>query len=259
MPAAAKSTRSPRKSKARLRVRDELVTSHMRLVRHALDRIAQNLPRHVDREDLLEAGMVGLIDAAERFDPDREVQFSTYATTRIRGAIFDALRAADWLPRSLRSEIDALNSARNELEHRYHRPASDNDLTARLGMTQRKVTKLTRASRSCVFQSLDALHEATNGGSFDPTYPSRDTAETPDEIAVLSEDKERLADAIGELPENERLVISLYYFEQVLLREIGKVLHVSDSRVCQIHRSALKRLEQMMSEPETATAELACA
>ena len=257
--ATATKTRRKKDRSERTHERNALVTKHMRLVRHVLDKISQGLPRHVDREDLLEAGMMGLIDAAGRYDPDRGVRFSTYAVTRIRGAILDALRREDWLPRSLRNEVTSMHEARSELEHKNSRPPTDEELSRKLGVHRKKLTKLTRASARCNFQSLDTIPEDTLTYALDPAHPSNRAADAPDERAILAEQKERLADAIGILPETERLVVTLYYFEQLLLRDIGKVLRVSDSRVCQIHRRALTRLQRCMAEPETEYVALASA
>jgi len=255
MPVALKRPVTKRSPDQKRLSRDELITSHMALVRHALERIAATLPRHVDREDLLEAGMVGLIDAAGRFDRKRNVRFSTYAMPRIRGAIFDALRNEDRLPRSLRDEVDALNEARNELEHALHRRPTEEELCARLGVEPGKLAKLNRAVRTSTFLSLESMRDDPDGPAFGPVYPARGTSDAPPDRAALEEDKTRLADAIAQLPEKERLVISLYYFEQMLLRDIAEVLNVSDSRVCQIHRGALGLLQSMMSEPAAALAD----
>ncbi len=250
MPATAtRKTKKKSSVTSSIKDRDALVMSHMRLARHAVDKIAASLPKHVDRDDLLESAMLGLIDAASRFDPGRNVQFSTYAMLRIRGAIFDALRGADWLPRSLRSEIDALDKARNEIVHENHRPATETELTKRLGIGNKKLTKLNRASRTANFVSLNALQDDATGRSYDPTYPTHSVNEMPETRAILAEDKELLANAIAELTERERLVISMYYFDQSLLRDIAKILNVIDSRVCQIHRNALKRLQKKMTQP----------
>ena len=254
MPAAVKRPLRKRSPDCKRLSRDELITSHMALVRHAMGKIAATLPRHVDREDLLEAGIVGLIDAADRFDWNRNVRFSTYAMPRIRGAIFDALRNEDRLPRSLRDEVDALNEARNELEHALHRRPTERELSVRLGVEPGKLAKLDRAFRTSTFLSLESMRDDPGGAAFAPVYPARGTPDAPPDRAVLEEDKTRLADAIAQLPENERVVVSLYYFEQMLLREIAEGLNVSDSRVCQIHRGALRRLQSMMSEPAAALA-----
>ncbi len=247
-----------RKSKARSGVpgaerdveRNALICRHLPLVRHVLKNVAAAVPGHVDREDLFEVGVLGLIDAVERFDPTREVRFSTYATLRIRGAILDAMRNADWLPRSMRKEVTSMDEAWSDLAHKSSRPPTENELAERLGVRHCKLAKVDRASRTCNFQSLDTLHESNPDIEGRPIHRRDDASDAPLGRAVLEEDKARLVDAMAGLPESEQMVISLYYFEDLLLRDIARVLGVSDSRVCQIHRAALKRLERIMAQPK---------
>lgn len=255
MATAARPTSKPKTSPAKsTETRDVLVMKHLPLVRHVLGKIAHRLPSHVDRRDLLEAGVLGLLDAAERYDLDRNVRFSTYAVTRIRGAILDAMREEDWLPRSLRNEVTSMDEACTALEHEHKRPPTIEELSNRLGVSRKKLAKLTRASRHGAFQSLDAIPEGTLAGAIDPTYSPTAGEHSPAERAMLAEQKELLAGAIGTLPKAERLVITLYYFEQLLLRDIARILRVSDSRICQIHRKGLARLQRRMTEPEPALA-----
>jgi len=230
--------------------RNEIVTKHLPLVKHVLDRLAYRLPRHVDREDLLEAGVLGLLDAADRFDPKRNVRFSTYAISRIRGAMIDALRDEDWLPRSMRSEITLMKEARAELEQENSRPPTMKELSERTGVRERKLQKLACASTNSCFQSLDTVMPSAVTEDHDPLSTRHDPAAHPAERAILVEDKQRLAGALLKLPDTERLVITLYYFENLRLHDIAKVLRVTDSRVCQIHRATLKHLHEMMAEPE---------
>ena len=230
--------------------RDQIIVDHIPLVKQALARISSRLPAHVDREDLLEAGMIGLVDAARRFEPARNVQFRTYAVSRVRGAIVDALRSEDWLPRSMRSEISRLDEARSELEQENSRPPTARELCARLDMREKKLNKLHRHSASCNFHSLDEVSEGLIDEDVNMLHSRHTTADHPDDRVILEEQKERLEVAITRLPRNERLVIAMYYFEQLNLREISQVLEVTDSRVCQIHRSALKRLRHLMAESE---------
>ena len=226
--------------------RERLILDHLPLVKHVLSRMAAHLPAHVDREDLHENGMLGLINAADRFDPERKVQFHTYAITRIRGAMVDSLRSQDWLPRSVRDELSRINSAREEIEQRTQRPASGEEIRRHANMGARKLTKLTRMSENCNFCSLHDLPSAT----LDEVRGKRSSPynELPDGRAMLEEQKERLAAAMANLTKTERLVISLYYFEQLSLRAIAGLLHVTDSRVCQIHRATLARLERALRE-----------
>ena len=230
--------------------RDKLVLKHMPLVKYVADRLAARLPRHVDLEDLIESGMVGLLDAADRFDPLRNVQFSTFAVTRIRGAILDYLRAADWLPRSMRNEIAAVEKARNELKHEKSRPPTTDELVERTGLDVKKLRKVTRVAERCYFHSLENMSSDGVTDEYDAPHIKHDPEVHPLQHVILEEDKQLLADAISRLSETERLVITLYYFEDLKLRDIAEVLEVTDSRVCQIHRAALRHLQEMMDHPK---------
>lgn len=247
MPATATMTpKAKPRTKLPKRKRDELILEHMRLVKQTVGRISSRLPNHVDREDLIEAGMVGLVDAAHRYDPARKVQFSTYAVTRIRGAIFDALRDEDWLPRSMRNEISRLEEARTSIQQKTHAPASARQLSQQLNISQKKVNKLNRVAGHCSIHSLNDVP----GGFVDQQAGCLHHAHSiefePLARAMVQEQKEILAEAIKGIPPNERLVISLYYFEQMNLQQIAEIVGVTNSRVCQIHRGALRRLQKKL-------------
>jgi RNA polymerase sigma factor for flagellar operon FliA len=202
----------------------------------------------VDRNDLMEAGTIGLIGATDRFKPDRNVRFHTYAVSRIRGAILDALRAEDWLPRSARSEIDRIESAREKIEQKDGKAPTNEAIAKHLGIREKKVNRLTCAARQANFHSLDDLPSGLLDREESGLQTKARTRNDPESRVMFEEDKERLAAAIQDLPENERLVVSLYYFEQSPLREIAQVLGVTDSRVCQIHRLALRKLQRALAE-----------
>jgi RNA polymerase sigma factor for flagellar operon FliA len=214
-----------------------------------LNRVAAHLPAHVDRGDLLEAGTLGLIDAADRFDPARNVRFHTYAMNRIRGAMLDSLRSDDWLPRSVRSELVRVARASAQLEQEVHRSPTSEELCRRTGLGAQELAAL-KGAGSRAFYSLDELPSSASadGGQAIAQHERRDPALQPLDHAALEEEKGRLSQAILRLRKTERLVITLYYFERMALREIGAVLHVTDSRVCQIHRQALKRLADELAE-----------
>lgn len=226
--------------------REALILQHLPLVRQTLGRIAARLPQHVSREDLLEAGTVGLVDAARRFDPGRNVRFSTYAITRIRGAILDALREEDWLPRSLRGEVHRVERVRATLEHENSGPVGTEAISRLLKMPPEKVNKLTRMASAHGFRSLEDMPAAILDRDNTSLREPHRSYTQPTDHAILEEHKEHLARAIEALPERERLVISLYYFEHLNLREIAETLGVTNSRVCQIHRGALRRLHRLM-------------
>jgi RNA polymerase sigma factor for flagellar operon FliA len=211
--------------------REKLILGHLPLVKHVLGRVAAHLPAHVDRGDLLEAGTVGLIDAADRFDPARNV------------------RADDWLPRSVRSELVRVARASAELEQEVHRSPTSAEICHRTGLAAEDLAGL-KGAAAHAFYSLDELPLSTSRDRESATaqHERRDSALQPLDHASLEEEKSRLAEAILRLTKTERLVITLYYFERMALREIGAILHVTDSRVCQIHRLALKRLAGELAE-----------
>jgi RNA polymerase sigma factor for flagellar operon FliA len=229
--------------------REKLILGHLPLVKYVLGRVAAHLPPHVDRGDLLEAGAVGLIDAADRFDPARNVRFHTYAMSRIRGAMLDALRSDDWLPRSVRSELGRVARASAQLEQEVHRSPTSAEVCNRTGLAAQDLADL-KGAGAHAFYSLDDLpfSAALDDGRAVAQRERRDPALQPLDHASLEEEKSRLAEAILRLTKTERLVISLYYFERLSLREIGAILHVTDSRVCQIHRAVLKRLANDLAE-----------
>ena len=230
--------------------REKLILDHLPLVKHVLGRVAAHLPTHVDRSDLLEAGTLGLIDAADRFDPARNVRFHTYAMTRIRGAMLDALRSDDWLPRSVRSELARVARASAQLEQEVHRSPTSAEICSRTGLAAEDLADL-KVAGAHAFYSLDELPlSASPDGEYAVAqHERRDSALQPLDHASLEEEKSRLAEAILRLTKTERLVITLYYFERLALREIGAILRVTDSRVCQIHRAALKRLACDLHQP----------
>jgi RNA polymerase sigma factor for flagellar operon FliA len=229
--------------------REKLILGHLPLVKHVLGRVAAHLPAHVDRSDLLEAGTLGLIDAADRFDPARNVRFHTYAMTRIRGAMLDSLRSADWLPRSVRSELVRVARASAQLEQEVHRSPTTAELCDRTGLAVQDLADL-KGAGSRAFYSLDEFSFApsTDGGQAVAQRERRDPALQPLDHAALEEEKSRLAEALLRLTKTEQQVITLYYFERLALREIGAILRVTDSRVCQIHRAALKHLANDLTD-----------
>jgi RNA polymerase sigma factor for flagellar operon FliA len=224
-------------------VREKLILDHLPLVKYVLSRVAAHLPSHIDRDDLLEAGTLGLIDAADRFDPGRKVRFHTYAMPRIHGAMLDLLRSADWLPRVVRSALRRVARISAELEQQVSRPPTSAEICSRMGLTAQRLAELNFAGAHAFF-SLDAPSPAggLDGKYVVAQYERCDSALQPPDYAALEENKSRLAGAILRLPRSEQMVIRRYYFGRLALHEISAILHVTVSRVCQIHRAALKRL-----------------
>ena len=230
-------------------LRDRLILNYAPLVKYVAGRLGTGLPAHVDEGDLVSYGLLGLIGAIERFDPGREIKFETYAIARIKGSIIDELRSMDWVPRSVRARAREIERAMVALENKLRRPPTDEEVAAEIGITEPEFQEsLTAISRSSV-AALDELWAISSSGG--DTVSLIDTiedpnADDPSQALAHSQVREALADAIGRLPEREQLVISLYYYEELTLREIGEVLGVTESRVSQLHTKAVLRLKTLL-------------
>lgn len=227
------------------RARERLVLTYAPLARYVAGRIGSSLPSYIDIEDLTSYGLVGLLDAIDRFEPERGVKFETFALTRIRGAIIDELRSLDWAPRALRHRQRQLMRAIASVEQREGRPATDEELAAALEV---EVYELEDLLAEIASSSMVALEEvlATTGGdgeSFSLGDAIEDTS-SPDPSAASEHAaiRDLLADAIVRLPERERIVVSLYHYDNLSLREIGEVLGVTESRASQLRTKAIMRL-----------------
>ena len=235
-------------------VRDRLILTYAPLVKFVAGRLGSGLPAHVEEGDLVSYGLLGLIGAIERFDPSREIKFETYAIARIKGAIIDELRALDWVPRSVRARARDIERAIAELEKQLHRAPTDEEICGKLGLTQEELDgSLTEISRSSI-AALDEVWTTSAGGDQIALIDTIEDTQMPDPQAALSqaELREALAEAISDLPEREKLVITLYYYEELTLREIGEVLGVTESRVSQLHTKAVLRLKsRLQGDPLT--------
>ena len=230
--------------------REKIIIQYAPLVKYVVGRLAITLPTILDSDDILSYGTIGLMDAIERFDPTRGIKFETYAISRIRGSIIDGLRALDQIPRTARQRGREIERAFSRLEVEYGRPATDEEVAAHLGLDLTKFHE-TLLQNSATLVSIDSLVE-----SEDATMVTRgdliEDKQSPDPQA-LAEKKEALQgliDAIQRLPERERLVLALYYNEELTMKEISKVMDVSESRVCQLHSQALTRLRGYLRESE---------
>ncbi|HTR73672.1 MAG TPA: RNA polymerase sigma factor WhiG [Solirubrobacterales bacterium] len=231
--------------------RERLVVAYSPMVKFVAGRLGAGLPSHVEDADLISYGLVGLIGAIERFDPDREIKFETFAMTRIRGSIIDELRSLDWVPRSVRARAREIENAQAKLEHELQRAPTEAELAARLGVTETELqASLLEIANSSVY-ALDELWTVSDASgdqvSLLDTIPDRAAAD-PQEALASNEVKDRLTDAIGSLPEREQLVVALYYYENLTLREIGEVLGVTESRVSQLHTKAVMRLRSHLQQ-----------
>src|ERR1700742_1739519 len=231
------------------KAREQLVVAYSPLVKYVAGRMSSGLPAHVEEADLISYGLLGLINAIERFDLDREIKFETYAITRIKGAIIDELRALDWVPRSVRARAREIERVHGKLEHRLHRTPTDDEMADELGISVEEFQEaLVKISTSTVV-ALDELW-ATSDSSGD-SVSLLDTLQDPDapdpqQLLAAAEQRELMAAAIADLPERERLVIKLYYYDNLTLREIGEVLAVTESRVSQMHTKAVLRLKSRL-------------
>jgi RNA polymerase sigma factor for flagellar operon FliA len=228
--------------------REELVLEYAPLVKQIANRLAARLPDNLDREDLIQAGMIGLLDAIEKYDPLRETQFRTYAEFRIRGAMLDDLRACDWIPRSVRENADRVGQAIAELQFELGRQPEEAEIADKLGISLAEYHALLLKSKAVPLLSLDSL--GTYAGDEDQHHIF-DVLEDPSctdplETLSLHELQERLAEAIEQLPEKEQLVLSLYYDDELNLKEIGAVLGITESRASQIRTQSIMRLRSAL-------------
>ena len=227
------------KAQASSAAADALVVRHAELVKRIAYHLAGRLPASVEVDDLIQAGMLGLLEAAANYTADRGASFETYAGIRIRGAMLDALRKLDWAPRSVHRKARAAAAAIREIEAEFGREARDGEIAQRMGVPLDEYHKITRDAASCRIASLDD----TNGDEDSLLGRVEDESADPFQDATEEGFRAALAKAIHELPDRERLVMSLYYDDELNLKEIGAVLKVTESRVCQLHGQALVRLK----------------
>jgi RNA polymerase sigma factor for flagellar operon FliA len=231
-------------------LRNRLILTYAPLVKYVAGRLGSGLPAHVDEADLASYGLLGLIGAIERYDPQRDVKFETYAIARIKGAIIDELRAMDWVPRSVRSRAREIERAMAALEARLGRAPTDEEIAGKLGISEDELNEsLGDIARSSI-AALDELWTVSgSGGDQIALIDTIEDENAPDPQGSLSQTelKEAMADAIARLPEREKLVVTLYYYEELTLREIGEVLGVTESRVSQLHTKAVLRLKARLA------------
>ncbi len=230
-------------------LRDRLILTYAPLVKYVAGRLGSGLPAHIEDGDLVSYGLLGLISAIDRYDPNRDIKFETYAMARIRGAIIDELRALDWVPRSVRARARQIERTIGELEAKLGRAPTDEEIAGRMGIDVEELEEsLGDISRSSI-GALDELWSISGDGD---QVSLLDTIEDPESIRPAealdeAEVKETLADAISRLPEREKIVVTLYYYEELTLREIGEVLGVTESRVSQLHTKAVLRLKSRLT------------
>lgn len=226
--------------------RDTLLLEHLPTVRYIARRIHERLPQHVDLDDLVSAGMVGLMDAFSKFDHTKKVQFKSYAQFRVRGAILDSLRVLDWSPRELRRKARSIEEAMRALHQSLGRAPSEQEIAVHLNLSLADYQQLLGELKGLEIGSLHA-ERGEDTGDEELAYVAGDPQDNPLFHCMKGELRQHLADAIAELPERERMVLTLYYYEELTMKEIGLTLGVVESRVSQIHSSAVLRLRTALA------------
>ena len=225
-------------------LREKLILEYAPLVKVVAGRLSMYLGYNVEYEDLVSYGVFGLIDAIDKFDTGKEVKFETYASLRIRGAILDQIRKMDWIPRTIRQRQRQIDTAMKDIEQKNGRPATDAEIAAYIGISENELSDWQNQAKADNMVSLNEYVEQGNdissdkglGGGFD----------TPERVIEKSELKEMLAQALELLTEKEKKVILLYYYEDLTLKEISRILEVSESRISQLHTKALQKMKTKM-------------
>jgi RNA polymerase sigma factor for flagellar operon FliA len=226
--------------------KEDIIKSYLPLVKKVVNRLAGRLPKDVDAREMLNSGIIGLVDALEKFDPKHETNFSTYAQFRIRGAILDSFRSQDWLPRSLRFKSHRIEMAYHRIEQRKGRPAMDEEVAVELDIPLEQLHKLLGEVGSIVMLSFEELGFGHGDERFQASEFLPSKGKDPLSKLLGNERVELIARALDRLPEKERLVISLYFYEELNLKEIGDILNVTESRASQIRSRALIRLKNYL-------------
>ena len=223
-------------------LRNDYILQHVYLVEKIAQRLSYTLPHHIDSDDLLHVGMIGLIEAVDRYDEERGIPFKSYAELRIRGAMLDSLRKMDWAPRSVRRIYKEIKKAHQYLSEQYGRPVSHKDVAQFLKMDIEEVNRILRDATSTHILSLSKPLSRESETSIGDMIPS--SCETPIEEMMQNESVLHLQDGIEQLEDRERMVIKLYYYKGLKLREIGEKMGVTESRVCQMRASAIRNLRK---------------
>jgi RNA polymerase sigma factor for flagellar operon FliA len=235
--------------------RDRLILHYSPLVKYVAGRVAVGLPANIEQADLISYGIFGLIDAIEKYDPERGIKFETYAISRIRGSIIDELRAIDWVPRSVRFKAREVEKAYTSLENKLKRPPSDAEIAEEMDVSIEELNHIYSQLSTVSLVALDELMsvEGEKGDRLSLVETLEDTKTTgPVDAVEADEMRSILAQAVNRLPEREKIVVTLYYYEGLTLAEIGQVLGVTESRVCQMHTKAVLGLRGRITEATTA-------
>ena len=227
--------------------RNALINETLPLIKHIAHRVATRLPSNVEIRDLINAGVLGLLDAIEKFEPERNVKFKTYAEVRIRGAILDSLRNLDWAPRSLRKKSKDLERTYADLTQKLGRPATDEEVSKAMGENIEDFHALLDQLHGLTIGSFENMNDSDDTENFINYYPD-DGSNNPYAKFESNELTALLAEAVEDLPDKEKLVLSLYYYEEFTMKEIGTLLGVNESRVSQLHTKATLRLRGKLSK-----------
>jgi RNA polymerase sigma factor for flagellar operon FliA len=231
------------------KLREQLILKYLHLVRYVVSRMPITLPISIATEDLISYGTMGLMEAVERFDPERGLKFETYAVTRIRGSIIDQLRFQDWIPRGVRRRSKELMQTMQSMEEELGRQPTDDELAERMGISKQKLHVMLSETQNLMLSLDDTLGNDMSGSSMTLLDMVEDkNSPDPQGEFEAGELRKRLAQAIASLPEREKLLIALYYHENMTLREIGDIICVSESRACQLHAQAILRLRGKLSQ-----------
>jgi len=230
-------------------IREAFIKQYAPLVKYVAGKVAVGMPNNVEFDDLVGFGVFGLIDAIDKFDPEKNVKFKTYAVTRIRGAIFDELRLIDWVPRSVRQKTREIESTISSLEGQLGRPATDQEIAGAMGIDEAEYMKVIQKISGT---SIISLNDLWYSGDENDKVSIGDGIESPaslnpDVMVVNDEVRRVITEAIKELPEKEQKILVLYYFEDLTLKDIGRVLQVTESRVSQLHTKAILHLRSKLT------------
>ncbi len=223
---------------------DQIVQEYSPMIKYVANRIALRLPPHIEVDDLISVGAIGLMDAIEKYDPNRGAKFKTYAEFRVRGSILDELRSLDWVPRSVRQKASKLDAVVSKLQSKLGRPPEDEEIAEEMDITLDDLFDVINETRNMPLLSLEDLGISRDSGdkqSLLDTLAGKSDVDPQTQLR-LNELKSLIAAAIDTLPEKERLMVSLYYYEELTMKEIGEVLGITESRISQIHSKAVYRL-----------------
>lgn len=230
--------------------RTDYIEKYAPLIRYVADRLASRLPSHISKEDLFSSGILGLIDAVDKYDPERNTMFKTYAEFRIKGAMLDELRSLDWVPRSVRKKSSRLEKVYQTLEAELGRPATDEEAANAMGIALEEFQKLLDEVKGVSMIDMDAFRQAGQGKERSDLFELLADDNTPNALTALGvvEVRNVVVQAIERLPEKERLVVSLYYYDELTMKEIGLTLGYTESRISQLHTKAIIRMKTKLRQ-----------